>query len=307
MVEPGLIGEAGNTFVRTVKVRNYTFSYRECGQGEPLVLLHGHISDQRAWLDLEPLLGARFRVYNYSRRFAWPNEPIKDDERAPWESDALDLTAFIEALRIAPVHVLGNSSGAVISLLAARTNPELFRTLSLEEPPLVGLFLPSLPPSIPALLSFLISHPITFWAFMFGSLPRTQQTIKLCKQGDYDAATEWFCQGVINPRYWPRLKTNPERKRQVDDNAKWLCQFFRYSAPPAYTANDARKLEIPTLVMAGQESTQAQRRTSAELHRVLGTRKKRMAYIEKAAHLMHEDNPAGVFRQVASFVLDESG
>src|ERR1700712_1529837 len=97
-----------------LRVNEYDFAYRESGEGEPLVLLHGHISDYRAWNDLEPKLATRFHVYNYSRRFAWPNEPIKDDERSPWEQDALDLAAIIEKLDIGPVHILANSSGAVI-------------------------------------------------------------------------------------------------------------------------------------------------------------------------------------------------
>lgn len=290
----------------TVEVNGVKLAYRESGQGEPLVLLHGHISDHRAWADLEPKLATRFHVYNYSRRFAWPNEPIKDDEKPIWEQDALDLIALIETLEIGPVHALANSSGAVISLWAARAKPHLFRTLSVEEPPLVGLFLPKLPPSLPSLLWFLFSHPITFWPVMNFVRTTTGPTIALAKQGDFEQATEVFCAGVIGPKYWPRLQSNMDRKRQVEDNAKWLCQFWGMGCrPPPYLPEDAAKLSLPTLAMAGRESSDHQRYTTAELFRLCGSEKKKHVLIENAAHLMHEDNPDQVFEEVVKFVFGE--
>jgi non-heme chloroperoxidase len=290
----------------TVEVNRCKLNYRESGAGEPLVLLHGHVSDQRAWLDLEPLLATRFHVYNYSRRYAWPNEPIRDDERCPWEQDALDLAALIETLGIGPVHMLANSSGAVISLYAAKTKPHLFRTLMVEEPPVAGIFLPKIPPSLPAVLSFLIWHPITFWPVMTFAATTLVTVIDLCKTGQYDEANERFCRDVINHTYWPRLLRDPDRKQQVDDNAKWLCQFFRYSTMPEYVADDARRLKVPTLVMFGQDSCAHQRYTAMELFRLIGADRKEMRTIENAAHMMHEDNPEQVFKNVVEFVFDKA-
>lgn len=291
----------------TVEVNGVKLSYRKTGQGEPLVLLHGHISDQRAWAELEPKLATRFQVYNYSRRFAWPNEPIKDDEKPLWEQDALDLTAFIETLNIGPVHALANSSGAVISLWAARAKPHLFRTLLVEEPPLVSLFLPKLPPSLPSLLWFLISHPVTFWPVMNFVRTTTVPTIALAKQNDFERATEVFGAGVIGPKYWPRLQSNTDRRRQVEDNAKWLCQFWKNDCGiPSYTPEDAAKSRVPTLAMAGRESSEHQRYTLAELFRLCGAEKKKHVLIENAAHLMHEDNPDQVFEEVVKFVFGEN-
>ncbi len=267
------------------------------------MLLHGHISDLRAWLDLEPKLATRFHVFNYSRRFAWPNTKIKDDEKAAWEQDSVDLIAFIETLGIGPVHILANSSGAVVSLHTAKTRPDLFRTLMVEEPPLVRLFLPQLPPSLPAVLSFLIWHPITFWPVMHFGMTGTGPTAAASKRGDYDQAIEIFCSKVINAKYWPRVQADPDRKRQVEDNAKWLCHFFRYSTMPKYLKEDAQNLKLPTLVMSGKESTKHQRYTAAELFRLIGAAKKKIAWIDEAGHLMHEDNPEQVFDEVVSFVF----
>ncbi|OAP56757.1 hypothetical protein AYL99_08869 [Fonsecaea erecta] len=290
---------------KTVEVNGVSLSYRESGEGEPLVLVHGHISDQRAWLDLEPKLATRFHVYNYSRRYAWPNEPIKDDQDAPWEQDAFDLAAFIEALNIGPVHVLANSSGAVNSLYIARRKPHLFRTLLVEEPPLTGLFLPTFPPTLTGVLSFLLWHPITFWPVSIFGATTMGPTVAHCKKGEYEQATEAFCAGVMGPKFWPRIKSNPDRLRQVEDNAKWLCHFFRYNNLPKYVAEDAQSTKVPMLAMAGKESGAHQRWTVHELYRVSGASRKSVAYIENAGHLMHEDNPDGVFEEVVRFVFGD--
>ncbi|KIW96719.1 uncharacterized protein Z519_02110 [Cladophialophora bantiana CBS 173.52] len=291
---------------KVVEVNDTALSYRECGKGEPLVLLHGHISDQRTWIDLEHKLATRFHVFNYSRRFAWPNEPVKDGQGTPWEQDALDLAAFIETLNIGPVHVLANSSGAVISLYLARRKPHLFRNLMVEEPPLVGLFLPTLPPSLPSVLSFLLWHPVTFWPVMYFGATMTATMIQHCKKGEFDQAVSVFCSGVMGPKFWPRIQADADRLRQVEDNAKWLCNFFRYNTMPKYLAEDAQNTKVPMLVMAGKESAAHQRYTVHELFRVSGAEKKRIAYIDAAGHLMHEDNPEGVFNEVVRFIFDDA-
>ena len=35
--------------IKTLTVNNYQMAYLECGQGIPLVLVHGSLNDYRAW------------------------------------------------------------------------------------------------------------------------------------------------------------------------------------------------------------------------------------------------------------------
>ncbi|KAL6242561.1 hypothetical protein RBB50_010701 [Rhinocladiella similis] len=104
----------------TIEVNGVRLAYRQSGQGEPLVLVHGHISDMRSWAALEKRLAQHFCVYAYSKRFAWPNEPIAEGEPQPWERDADDLVAFVRALNVESVHAVGNSSSSTNILCAAR-------------------------------------------------------------------------------------------------------------------------------------------------------------------------------------------
>jgi non-heme chloroperoxidase len=288
--------------LKYVEINGANLAYRESGQGEPMVLIHGHLSDYRVWTQLEARLSTKYHVYTYSRRFAWPNEPIKDGEGQPWEQDSLDLAGFIETLDIGPVHALGNSSGATIILYLAKTKPHLFRSLLVEEPPLITLFLPSLPPPPLSVLSFLIRHPISFWPVMiYGALTIGPAT-ELTKQGKYDEALLTFGSGCLGPKYWPRAQADPERKTITENNMRWFCHSLRYNVLPKYTLEDAKNITVPTLVLTGADGPYFQQCIDAEFVRVCGARRKMEAKIPDAGHLMQEDNPEAVYEAIVKFL-----
>jgi len=288
--------------LKYIEVNDAKLAYRESGQGEPLVLVHGHISDYRTWSQLETRLSAKYHVYSYSKRFAWPNEPIKDGQGQPWEQDSLDLASFIELLDIGPVHALGNSSGATNILWLAKTKPHLFRSLLLEEPPLITLFLPSLPPSPLSVLSFLLWHPISFVPVMIFGATTMGPAMELAKKGEYERSSLTFGSGCLGPKFWPRSQAEPERRKMTEDNSRWLCQFLRYNELPRYTSEDAKSIAIPTLVLTGSDGQYFQQCIDAEFVRICGAKKKMEAKIPDAGHLMHEDNPEAVYEATVRFL-----
>lgn len=267
-----------------------------------MVLVHGHISDHRTWTQLEARLSTKYHVYSYSKRFAWPNEPIKDDEGQPWEQDSLDLAGFIETLDIGPVHALGNSSGATAILYLAKTKAYLFQTLLLEEPPLITLFLPTLPPSPLSVLKFLISHPISFLPVMIYGGATIGPAIELSKQGKYEEALVKFGSGCLGPKYWPQAVADPERNKWTQENSRWLCHFMRYNELPQYTPEDANKITVPTLLLTGADGPYFQQCICAEMLRLCGAKRKTETKIPNAGHLMHEDNPEAVYEAIVNFL-----
>lgn len=105
--------------------------------GDPLVLVHGSWGDHHNWDLMVPALAKSFRVLTYDRR------GHSRSERAPGQGsvreDVADLAALVEHLDLAPAHVVGNSFGGVIALRLAAERPDLFRSLLVHEPPLLGL------------------------------------------------------------------------------------------------------------------------------------------------------------------------
>ena len=97
--------------VRTAAVNGIALAYREQGEGEAVVLVHGSASDLRSWEQQLPAIGTRYRAIAYSRRYARPNEDIEpgaDDQMLPHVDD---LAALLRVTGAAPAHLVGHSWG----------------------------------------------------------------------------------------------------------------------------------------------------------------------------------------------------
>ena len=105
-------------------VNGVTLKYVEKGNGQPIVFVHGSASDYRTWKDQLDEFSADYKVIAYSRRYHWPNEPIPDDGDYSMLEHVDDLQALIRSLGIAPVHLVGHSYGAFVSLLLAVREPD---------------------------------------------------------------------------------------------------------------------------------------------------------------------------------------
>ncbi len=68
---------------KTAKVNGTTLAYHEEGEGEPVIFVHGGVSDLRTWEQQLPAVGRSYRAITYSRRFARPNEDIDPEADDP--------------------------------------------------------------------------------------------------------------------------------------------------------------------------------------------------------------------------------
>ena len=106
-------------------------SYDKCGDGPPLVLVHGSFSDHNSnWEFVKPILQERFALYAVARRGRGETEMT---EGHSVEDEATDVTAIIEKVGD-PVFLLGHSYGAHCALVATRMIPHRVRKLILYEP-----------------------------------------------------------------------------------------------------------------------------------------------------------------------------
>src|SRR3712207_6033996 len=121
----------------TIRVPDADLYYEETGTGEPIVLVHGSWSDAATWALLVPELATRFRVIAYDRR--GHSRSTAGPGPGSRREDEDDLAALIEALGVAPVHVVGNSYGSSIALGLAARRPELLRSVAVHEPGPIGL------------------------------------------------------------------------------------------------------------------------------------------------------------------------
>jgi pimeloyl-ACP methyl ester carboxylesterase len=287
----------GFTGVPTVFVDGATLAYLEQGEGVPVVFVHGSASDLRTWEQQVPAIAESHRAIAYSRRYARPNEEIPpglDDQMLPHVDD---LVSFLRAIDAVPSHLVGNSWGAFICLLAAIHHPELVSTLVLEEPPVLSLFV-STPPRPTELLPLLVRRPKTALAILKFGAGTIAPARRAFRRGDDERAMERFASGVLARESYERV--SDERKQQMRDNLNaFRAQLLGAGFPPL-ADEDVRGVAAPTLLLTGERSPAVLRRLSDCLHELLPNVEQ--IEIAAASHRMHEENPAAVNEAILGFL-----
>lgn len=102
------------------------------GQGAALVFAHANGYPPGSYRSLLTPLAEHYTVSGFCQRPLWSPEPVP--ARANWRQFADDLIHTLEHSFQEPVWMMGHSLGAVVSMLAARKRPALFRGLVLLDP-----------------------------------------------------------------------------------------------------------------------------------------------------------------------------
>lgn len=106
------------------------------GKGEPLLLIHGVISDSSFFDAVSEILKERYSVITYDRRGYGLDE--KD-----WQgifdvkSQAEDAAEILRNYTGEPAWILGNSAGGIVALELAMRYPDLVKGLVLLEPSII--------------------------------------------------------------------------------------------------------------------------------------------------------------------------
>jgi len=286
--------------VQTAKVGGASLAFRAQGAGDPVVFVHGGISDLRIWDAQLPEIGRSYRAISYSRRYALPNEPMPRDAMDPIAVHVDDLVAFLREVGAAPAHLVGNSWGALIALLTAQRHPEVVRSLVLEEAPAVTLFLPTVPPRLGDLLRLTASRPgvaIALVRFMVGTLARVERALR---RGEDEAATRIFAQGVLGRK--PLASIDPALRDQLIANCAQLRPIVLNPepAPMRLEPEALRHLHIPGLLLTGERSPDYLVRLTDCLEELLPRSER--GEIAGASHIMHAEDPAATNRAILDFL-----
>ena len=288
--------------VLRAEVKGVSLAYREHGQGEPVVFVHGSASDMRTWHHQLHDIGASHRAIVYSRRYARPNDPIPRRADDPMPPHVDDLVSFMKRVGATPAHLVGHSWGGFVSLLAAIRYPEAVRSLVLMEPPVLSLFV-STPPRPSELLRTLMRRPRTALAILRFGATAAGPAAKAYQRGDDEAGFELFARGVLGPEAFDRLSA--ERRAQAWDNvAVDKAQLLGEGFPPL-SDDEVRGVAAPTLLLHGERSPTFLRLLADRLEELLPNA--RRMEVPGASHIMHEDNPQVVNEAIAGFLRGGSG
>ena len=265
--------------IRPIEVNQTTLHYFECGQGEPLIFVHGGLGDLHTFQPQVQTFAASFRVIAYSRRFFPPNAPPRETDVDPLGNHIADLRSLITQLKAPPAHLVGSSYGAYVALALAMDHPELVRSLVLGEPPVLPLLSPKPvgegSQSPPLRKAFESSLEAGMRAFMDG----------MCGKGCFDKLPQ------------------ARRTELVEKQGPELRSHFMTDPSAAYPPLDCgnlRKLTRPTLLVTGERSPAMFLLITAELERCLAGESK--VAVPEAGHGMHGDNPTFYNQAVMAFL-----
>jgi pimeloyl-ACP methyl ester carboxylesterase len=151
------------------------------------------------------------------------------------------LAELIRKLDLAPAHLVGASYGAYIALYCTSKNPELAKTMVLNEPPIMQFLARSSIKEDAELLQ----------RFRTRVLSPTQNASRV---RDFRKAAQVAIDGIMEiENYFGQL---PEEGKQfLIDNAKSLKSELESTISTSYTMEDVKQLTtIPTLLVKGELS-----------------------------------------------------
>lgn len=229
--------------IQTAEINKTSLHYIECGEGEPVVLVHGSLGDYRSWNGQMEPLSQNYKVISYSRRYHYPN---------PWPNNASDFTvnihaddlaAFIESLDMGKVHLVGHSYGGFTSLMVARDYPELVRSLTLGEPPAMSLLAST-------------SHgESVFQNFIQNAIVPSHTAFQ---NGEIEEGVRLFINGVLGEGAYGNIPhighiTMLQNARELMGEMNGInsegVDFF-----PVFTCDEAEQMTMPALLVEGERS-----------------------------------------------------
>ena len=279
-----LFGQTFGQNVQPVKIRagGVEFHYIEKGQGEPLVLLHGGVGDYRAWDAQMEEFSKAYRVISYSRRYHYPNKNPLTAEYQTAITEAEDLAAFLRKLKLGKVHLIGQSYGGFTALIFALKNPGMVRSMVLAEPPAHQL-IRDLPDGETVYLDFMNALKPVAEAF---------------RQGNDREAMSIF-NGILG-RKLDNLP--PATVEAIMQNAPAMKAINLSPEPfPKISKEEIRRLKIPVLVIAGENTIKIHKLVNQELFRLLPNAKE--AIIPNSGHGTPRENPQVFNETVLKFLV----
>jgi non-heme chloroperoxidase len=230
--------------LKNIEIGGRQLNYVDQGDGQPpvIIFIHGGLDDYRCWQFQIDSFSRKYRTISYSRRFAYPNKWIGNvAQDNTIEDNAKDLAELIRKLDLAPAHLVGASYGAFITLYCASKNPELAKTMVLNEPPILSFLARSHRKDDVELLQMYRTHV-------------QSPTEDAFKRGDFKKAAQTFIDRVMDiENFFDQL---PEKDKQLlMDNAKSLEGELESAHPSSFTIEDVKQITtIPTLLVKGELS-----------------------------------------------------
>jgi pimeloyl-ACP methyl ester carboxylesterase len=272
-----------------ISVNGVELHYVKRGTGVPIVFVHGGLADYRELGPVAQALPDGFTTLTYSRRHSFPNTNPAPGPDHTLMAEVDDLAALIEALDLGPAHLVGTSYGAFASLMLALARPDLVRTVTAAEPPILH-WLPGVEGGQAAHDHFdtAVMRPSRA-AFAAGD-PREALAVAV----RYFAGPDGMEQ--LPAEFRDMLFANIEDWRAITASPRVF---------PAVTRDEMAGIAVPVLIVSGEETAPVHRLVDPELARVIPGSKR--IVIAGGSHDMCAEQPEACAAAIADFIAGQDG
>ena len=268
---------------RKIQVNGVELHYIEKGNGEAVILLHGGIGDYRSWNSQVQVFAPDYQIISYSRRYHYPNQNPLTATNHSALVEARDLAAFLKKLKLKRVHLVGQSYGALTALVFAIKHPEMVHTLVLGEPPAHQLIRNS------------SDGEAVYQDFMTSTWKPAAEAFR---KGEDKQALDILALGIAGKGF---NELPPAAQASQLQNALSMKSLTLSSNPfPIVTSDELKRLQMPVLILTGENTTRIHRRVTQELARLLPDAKE--VTIPKSGHPIPSDNPQAFNETVREFL-----
>jgi pimeloyl-ACP methyl ester carboxylesterase len=268
--------------VKHMKVNGGDLAYVEEGSGVTVLFVHGAGGDWRTWDVLRRYVSSRYRFVSVSRRYHFPNAWADDGRHYTFDQQVEDVAAFIRAMNVGKVHLVGNSYSGRLAGYVALKYPELLRSVVLGEPSLAS---PTSSEGQSAMSRFSKDLGLASAA---------------AKAGDDKQATILTVNAALDDRD-AFAKLTPFLQQRWMDNAKTMGPMFSGRPTAAVTCEQLKALKVPALAIRGERTRDSFRYGHEALLACLPASAE-AAVIATGTHFWAIDNPDSASAVILSFV-----
>jgi pimeloyl-ACP methyl ester carboxylesterase len=280
---PGAFAEKQPPQLQRVTVGDVELHYTDQGSGTPIVFIHGGLADYREWLPVVEKLPAGYRAITYSRRYNFPNQNTPRGQHSG-AIEAGDLAELLRQLKAAPAHVVGTSYGAYTALLLALQHPDLVKTLTVAEPPLMS-WLSDLPGG-PEVLQDFMSR---MW----------RPAAEAFRAGNREAALRLTIDYFVGPGLYDQIP--PEFRESLEANAReWEALTTSAESLPTVSREEIGRITKPTLIIKGEKTYPIGQLIDPELARVIPHAQR--AVVPDGTHEMCVEHPSVCAESIHAFI-----
>ena len=223
-------------FTGAIEVDGVALGYVTAEAGQPVLFLHGAISDVRAWEPYREGIAETDRFLAYTQRYFGTADWDDDGAEFSVGRHVQDLIAVIEALDVGPVHIVTWSYGGEVALQAMLDRPDLFRSAVHYEP-----YLPDVIRDIPG-----AGHAESKAAANFGPMEVAWSENRM------EDATLRVIEAVFD---WPSGSADDEPAAGMwRANARTLPLQFSMSPYRPLDCDTLSRIAVPSLLVQGAET-----------------------------------------------------